>query len=216
VTSPPDVRRPWVAEVRWELGASDGTFRVVARSGAGEDGGEEVAVCESRDLRWPPERPEEVEALGAAVAELEGSLRASGWEPLAPGDAWYAKRFAWQPAPARPEEAETWPPGTEALWRCEIVWEAGYAGSRFRALARGPQGRGRRSLGASRTFRWRLMAEPDRSSPGYGDAVDALVRRLTETGWEPAGHGLEWYSARFVWPGQEAEPRLGLDRRTKT
>jgi hypothetical protein len=83
--------RPWTAEIEWWAAGGEACFRAVAQPG-------EVVVAESARLPWPPSgAAEEVPTLATAAGELEARLVRAGWRPLPPGDAWYAKRFAWEP-----------------------------------------------------------------------------------------------------------------------
>jgi hypothetical protein len=93
---PPAPQRPWTAEVRWQQLGEACVFAVVARSAFG---GRTTVIAQSQPLDWPPVGATAVERVAAAAKELEASLVSSGWRPLPPGDAWYAKRFAWEPAP---------------------------------------------------------------------------------------------------------------------
>ena len=63
--------------------------------------GTAVTIAESVPLDWPPSGPKSVQAMSRAADELEVAMLAAGWEPLPPGEAWYAKRFAWPRASAR-------------------------------------------------------------------------------------------------------------------
>ena len=205
---PPDPRQPWTAEVQW----SDSRFAVVARAGGR---GKEVFLAASRPLQWPPSGPKAVRDMSRAVERLEASMLASGWTQVAPGSAWYAKRFAWAAGAPRTETAppagrfkrETeWPTGSEQLWRCEIKWHAGYANSAFRAVAHGPKRYRGVTLGHSETFKWLLKADPAASDPRFVGQVRRLAARLTAAGWEPAGRGRSWYELRFVWRQEDAPP----------
>jgi hypothetical protein len=109
---PPVTRQAWTAEVQWQQAEAGSFFCVVARSAPGAG---TAVVAKSDPVEWPPASAATVQRVTAAARELESSLVASGWRPLPPGDAWYAKRFAWQPVapapgrfdrrPARPERA---------------------------------------------------------------------------------------------------------------
>jgi hypothetical protein len=92
---PPARGRPWSAEIEWHAASGEGRFRAVARA---EDGREETILLESPSLEWPPTAEESVPTLARAAEELERRLIEAGWKPLPPGDAWYAKRFIWEPA----------------------------------------------------------------------------------------------------------------------
>ena len=92
---PPARGRPWTAEIEWLAGAGEGRFRAVARAA---DGTETATLVESEPVAWPPSGDAGVPTLTTAAGELESRLVAAGWRPLPPGDAWYAKRFAWEPA----------------------------------------------------------------------------------------------------------------------
>jgi hypothetical protein len=98
--APPDQGRGWLAEIEWLQSGDEARFRVVARNG------EEPAcvVAESPQLPWPPEGTSSIEAMTKMVDGLVASLAEAGWRPLAPGEAWYAKRFGWEPVPAPPAE----------------------------------------------------------------------------------------------------------------
>lgn len=205
---PPDPRQPWTAEVQW----SDSRFAVVARA---RGGGKEAFLAASRPLQWPPSGPNAVTDMNRAVERLEASMLASGWTPLAPGGAWYAKRFAWAAAAPRPETTPPsgrfarqteWPAGSEQLWRCEIKWHAGYANSDFRAVAHGPKRHRGVTLGHSEPFKWLLKADPEASDTRFVAQVRRLAARLTAAGWEPAGRGRSWYELRFVWRQEDAPP----------
>lgn len=91
---PPDPRRPWAAEIEWCEAGGEWRFRVLARTPGGEA---PSTVVDSPPLEWPPSSETAVEALTRAAERLEAVMVAAGWKALAPGDAWYAKRFAWEP-----------------------------------------------------------------------------------------------------------------------
>ena len=93
---PPDPRLTWAAEIEWREIDGESRFCVIAR-GAGT-----VEIAQSPALDWPPEGPAAVKAVTDAADDLAASLVAAGWKPLAPGSAWYAKRFAWEPPVAEP------------------------------------------------------------------------------------------------------------------
>jgi hypothetical protein len=201
-TGAPDAGEAWVAEIQWHAGRRAGRFRVVARHASGH----ERVVRESAPVEWPPRETHSVDALADAVTDLEASLVREGWTPLPPGEAWYAKRFT-RVSPgiasgATHEREPPWPPGTEALPRCEITWDAGYLASRFEAVALDPSTRRRRSIGTSTPFRLLFMDEPDQFRREFGDEVERLAAALVEAGWEPAGRGAAWYAARFVRPAR--------------
>jgi hypothetical protein len=52
----------------------------------------------SQEFEWPLRHPHAVEDVIDAVEELEAILLAAGWVPVAPGTAWYAKRFSYDRA----------------------------------------------------------------------------------------------------------------------
>src|SRR3954469_8789920 len=56
-----------------------------------------ATIAESPALTWPPADSDSVRALVEAASDLELALVSAGWTPVAPGRAWYAKRFAWEP-----------------------------------------------------------------------------------------------------------------------
>jgi hypothetical protein len=111
---PPDPRREWTAEVEWRPTGRDTRFRALARR---PDGGAAVAVAESPQLEWPPSDARSVEALTEAADALATTLEASGWKPLRPGGAWYAKRFRWDPVTADSPAGELEGKPTGRFWR---------------------------------------------------------------------------------------------------
>jgi hypothetical protein len=98
--TPPDAALEWAAEIEWhhEPGGGSRFCIVASRNGARE----RTAVSESEPLGWPPTGPESVDALRHAVEQLEAGAVAAGWRPAPPGEAWYAKRFTWQPTRVPP------------------------------------------------------------------------------------------------------------------
>ncbi len=117
--SPPDRRLGWVAEIEWRQTDGGSRFVVIAR-GAGT-----VELAQSPPLEWPPRGPAGVQAMNDAAEKLADTLLAAGWKPREPGDAWYAKRFAWEPdvdegadaAPSKPTAAA----GVSARSRLRVV-----------------------------------------------------------------------------------------------
>jgi hypothetical protein len=211
----PDTRRTWTAEIEWRKTDDGARFVVVARpAGAGRA----VTIAGSPSLGWPPTDAESVQALVDAVGDLEAALARAEWAPAAPGRAWYAKRFAWEPAalpqaaspsppPAEPglfAPQPAWPASTVDRWRCEIAWDAGWAESRFRALAYPPRARRGRELKTSRPLKWLLMAQPDAASDEHRHELEDLAGALAADGWERVGRAASWYAERFCWPGEGA------------
>jgi hypothetical protein len=189
VALPPTTRRGWTAETEWCPAGGEACFRVVARA---TEGTATAVVAESARFEWPPAGAA-VPALTAAAEELETRAVAAGWRPLPPGDAWYAKRYAWEPvasmpaAPGRFDRRAAWPENTERLWRCEVELDEGPGDARFRAVVRRPGSRHGRTIGASTEVR-------------------GLAAALLDIGWEAAGTGTNWYSERFVWRGEGTPP----------
>ncbi len=97
--SPPDLRRPWIAEIEWSETEDGARFSAIAR--ADDGAADEVIVAHSRPLDWPPKDPACLDTLTAAVETLEVALLGAGWRPLANGRAWYAKRFEFAPSASR-------------------------------------------------------------------------------------------------------------------
>jgi hypothetical protein len=93
---PPDPAGDWTAEVEWPGAGSEVRFRAIARS---THGTQNAVVAESRPFRWPPGGTADVQAMTDAVADVQGLLLSAGWTEIEPGDGWYARRFAWTPAP---------------------------------------------------------------------------------------------------------------------
>jgi hypothetical protein len=198
---PPDPEQPWTAELEWRHEDDGARFCVVARPA---DGGSGVVIAASEPLEWPPADAPAVRQMRRAVARVESALRGSGWTPLPPGSAWYAKRFAWAPVaePAgtgRFSRQTEWPPGAEDLWRCEIKWQAGYVNSRFGAVAHEPGRKRGTTVGTSDVFKWLLMADPEPQTPEFRVPLQRLHELLLAAGWEPAGRGRKWYALRYVW-----------------
>jgi hypothetical protein len=102
---PPAPDRVWVAEVEWRPAGDEARFCVVARDHPCAGG---TVLAESAPVDWPPSGPGAVPALSAAAERLAATFTNAGWTPLPSDDAWYAKRFAWEPAnqPPRPERRE--------------------------------------------------------------------------------------------------------------
>jgi hypothetical protein len=217
---PPDPNRAWTAEVTWDHAGGTGRFRVVA-SGAGD--ASTVQIVESAPLRWPPTGPTSVQAMSRAADELEASMLAAGWTPLPPREAWYAKRFAWQPVAAPtvsvPDDEEddlrqrrrfakvAWPEGSEGLWRCELQWRPSYRDSRFEAVVFRPGHPRGQPTCESMTFKRLLIGDPDAAAHEYRAEIDRLTGLLEAAGWEPVGTGTSWFSRRFVWRGDTRPPK---------
>jgi hypothetical protein len=219
---PPDPARGWVAEIEWLRSGNESRFRVTAQ---GTEGRSSV-VAESPKLPWPPVGTSSILEMTGLVTGLEVALERAGWRPLGPGDAWYAKRFGWEPVPAgsgerdAPREPKTtgrfqrspgWPHGSEAWWSCEIQWNAGEPGPRFEAAALPPHGQRRRALAGAPAFKRLLGSGPDPRFEEHHARLRELVDRLEAAGWERAGRGSRWYAERFVWrrdgpPPNRAEP----------
>jgi hypothetical protein len=104
---PPDASRRWTAEMGWADGEPGPRFSVVARD---DERGEEGVLAESPPLEWPPSSSEAVAALTSAADDLARAVIGAGWIPLAPGAAWYARRFAWEPVAEPVEPAPEQPP----------------------------------------------------------------------------------------------------------
>src|SRR3954452_257011 len=207
---PPDPRRPWTAGIEWRRTDADARFVVVCRSPAAR--GAPATVAESEPLTWPPTGREAVQAMTTAAEELEATMVGAGWTLLRPGDAWYAKRFAWEPesaapsasapepvpaavavAASPPEEhapapallapAPAWPVHVDGHPRCEIRWEAGWSESHFEAVAYGPEDRRGTPIAASSELRWLFMGGPDPREPAHREALFGIACELEAAGW---------------------------------
>jgi hypothetical protein len=236
--SPPDPDRRSTAEIEWARAGDTAHFCVVARGQRDED---EPVLARSEPFDWPPQGSEAVQALVAAADALSEALTLAGWKSLPRGEAWYAKRFEWEPvpetewAPPRPgpsaaavepsrpptnrfRAASEWPPGTEALWRCAITWRSGYTRSRFEVVMHDPAGEADdRVIAASAPFKWLLMGDPDQDEASFREAALDLAAALESAGWERVGVGARWYAAHFVWRGGEPpadESLVAAARRT--
>ena len=91
---PPDPGRDWTAESRWQGGDGASRFEIVATT----DDGREAVIATSEPIVWPPRVSADVQRLNDEIRRLERALLEAGWTSLPPGDAWYAKRFAWSAA----------------------------------------------------------------------------------------------------------------------
>jgi len=107
--APPDPAREWTAEVAWRN--ADGRSRFVVGARPGDEA--EVAILTSDAIEWPPRGGEGIAALERVVRELEAQLLEAGWTALEPGQAWYAKRFAWAPREVAPDPAMASAPAAE-------------------------------------------------------------------------------------------------------
>jgi hypothetical protein len=92
----------WTAEIQWRCDGAASRFCVVASPPGGDD---EVTLAESSHLEWPPRSDAAVDALVSAVADLERSVVAEGWETTSPGTSWFGRRFVW-PRTSAPEQAK--------------------------------------------------------------------------------------------------------------
>ncbi len=233
VVAPPDRDRAWRAEIGWRHAGGTSRFGLVAVAEDDEQVTATVAVSEP--VQWPPSTPDAGDALSAAVQSLERRLLDAGWLPRGNGDAWYARRFVWEPVGARtgtdvPADAEAagadgsaagapgdwrslarergpWPEDAATAWRCEIRWRAGWATSRFEASVKPPGGERRsRTVAHSADFQWMFSADPDPEREEHAAAVGSLVEALRAAGWEPVGRGWQWYAVRFLWRGKGTPP----------
>ncbi len=216
--APPEPAVAWEAEITWEAAGGTGRFRALAVAIDG-DAYVPVEVGRSRALRWPPGGPADIADLTRACEEVEVALLTAGWSARPGGDEWYAKRFAWIPARERGtqtaaraavpsgrfQRAEPWAADTEALWRCEIRWRAGWINSRFEAVAAPPGERRGRPIATTDSLKWTLKADPDPEGVVARAALGQLVQDLLGAGWEREGRGRHWYTQRFTWR-REGDP----------
>jgi hypothetical protein len=210
---PPDPARKWTAEIAWRESDGESRFVVAARPGRGA----KAVVLTSDPVPWPPAGPDDVASLQRVVSGLEAALLSAGWTALEPGDAWYARRFAWAPVarpapPPRPAPASprTSPAARElprrfgqasasGPWRCEIEWHFLATGWGFRAYAIQPPSRSRLVVAESASH----FARVDRDTPDARAALDGVVRALAKSGWELSESGTP-----TVWTGEGNPPRL--------
>jgi hypothetical protein len=209
--APPDRAVAWTAEIDWRAADGAGRFRVIARSADGRT----AVVGQSGPLAWPPGDPDAVQALTTAADRLEGALVGAGWTALAPGTAWYARRFGWAPDAAadppprsagRFRPAHVWSNGTEERWRCEITWHAGYITSHFEATVYAPGQRRGNPIGESDRFMARRIDDSSPPETAQLREVGRMAAALRAAGWQRLGRGTEWYAERYVWPGDGTPP----------
>jgi hypothetical protein len=91
---PPDPSLGWTAEIGWAEQAGAPHFHVLATHA----GRPAVTLAESGPVPWPPSDAESIREVSEAAETLSAALAAGGWQELSPGDAWYARRFAWDPS----------------------------------------------------------------------------------------------------------------------
>ena len=101
-----------------------------------------------------------------------------------------------------------WPAGSEALWRCEIKWHAGYVNSYFEASAHSPGRRRGITLAQSDLHKWLMKDDPERGNALYTGQVRRLADQLVEAGGAPAGQG-RWYQLRFALAARSAAGSSG-------
>ena len=152
VPAPPDRGRGWIAEVEWCHAGGVARFRVLAADAEGTA----VAIAESVALEWPPSGPESVQAMSRAADELEAAMLAAGWKPLPPGEAWYAKRFAW-PRAAAPRRASVGAAAVAGPEPAASVGAAAVAGPEPAARAVGAEDAALSAGSASRACRGRRV-----------------------------------------------------------
>ena len=230
---PPDRGRAWIAEVEWSQAEDVARFRVLAADAEGTA----VTIAESLALEWPPSGPKSVQAMSRAAEALETAMLAAGWKPLPPGEAWYAKRFAW-PRAAAPRRA---PVAAPAVPRREAAAPAVTAddaalelGGRFRRVP-WPEGAEqlwrceirwhggyrrsrfeaialeparRRGQAIGRSETFKWLMMGDPTAQDFQGAVDELTDMLASAGWERIADGADWYSRRFVWHRDSPPDRL--------
>jgi hypothetical protein len=232
--TPPDRGRAWLAEVEWRHAEGMARFQVLAADAEGTT----VTIAESAPLDWPPSGPESVQAMSRAADALEPAMLAAGWKPLPPGDAWYAKRFAWpRGAPRRAPVAASAVPGPgpappavtaddeafelgERLRFARVPWPEGaeqlwrceirWRGGylRSRFEAVALEPRRRRGQPIGGSARFKWMIMADPTPQEFQSAVDELTDSLASAGWERIADGAAWYSRRFVWHRDSPPGRL--------
>src|SRR3984893_1142354 len=80
---------------------------------------------------------------------------------------------------------------------CQIVWWRGYVKGHFEAWTLAGSGEPR-LVGESPAFRWRSSAPPTEAEPA-SSALETLLGRLAEEGWEAGVHSSgNWYE-RVLW-----------------
>jgi hypothetical protein len=86
--------------------------------------------------------------------------------------------------------------------RCSVDWLPGYVSALFVAKSSSDA---KTTLAASPTFRWRKASPPEENET-TSRALAAVVERLEQEGWVPAGQaGREWFERAFVRPRKAAE-----------
>jgi hypothetical protein len=202
--APPDPHTAWDAEVRWVQDDRSGHFRAEA---APIEGGPAVELVSSEPIAWPPSA-EGAQALSAAVQQIEDALVDAGWQSLPGGDAWYARRFTWDPVPLPAEPVE--PPGEPVV----TIAPAPAERQTPRAPAPGParSRTGSPRAAVPRAAVPRTAAEPAPKAQDWPDDTGALWR--CEIRW----HG-GWRTSRFealaVPPGKKRGPRVAASPEIK-
>jgi hypothetical protein len=233
VPAPPDRGRAWIAEVEWSQAEGVARFRVVAADAEGTA----VTIAESVPLEWPPSGPKSVQAMSRAADELEAAVLAAGWKPLPPGEAWYAKRFAWPraavprrapvaaPAVSRREPAAPAVSADDAALELgrrfrRVPWPEG-AEQRWRCEIRWHAGyrrsrfeavavepARRRGQAIGRSETFKWLMMGDPTAQDFQGAVEELTDLVVAAGWERVADGADWYSRRFVWHRDSPPGRL--------
>jgi hypothetical protein len=170
----------------------------------------------AKRFSWEPAPAAEPDQPAVSLREPEPERRTERPRRAAPAGA--PREPTPRPAPARDAAGRPdaggrfnravvdWPEDAEDMWRCELKWDAGYFSSRFQAIAYPPGGEPPRPIGASPTFKWMFMDDPDPRGPRYLAQVRGFASALEAAGWERIGRGPAWYAQRFVWRREGTPP----------
>jgi len=116
--------------------------------------------------------------------------------------------------PSRPldEALVVRPPLPREAWVAEIIWAA--HATRFRVVARRSDDADAEPVAIAQTETLPWPPRDDASVQALTDASATLERVLLDSGWTGLPTGETWYSKRFAWAPQAAEPEPQVPRNT--
>jgi len=116
--------------------------------------------------------------------------------------------------PSRPldEALVVRPPLPGEAWVAEIIWAA--HATRFRVVARRSDDADAEPVAIAQTEALPWPPRDDASVQALTDASTTLEKVLLDSGWSGLPTGETWYSKRFAWAPQAAEPEPQVPRGT--